>query len=339
MNTGNTVAPHRSDMTKNFTYRPSPTALLDPCRDSIFKKLFTDNSPEGSKALQSFLEAVLGKSVSNIVLQPTELPIEDAFDKQARFDLNCKIDNSEYANIEIQGINTEKSFEKRAEYYCAHLLNHNVPSGLKWQEVPKVYQISVLKFIREKNSEKEIFHYKFRTEEGYSLHDRQNIIFIELPKVEELVKKIEAEQMKIEDLTDTQKWSIFILYASKEEHNNIIKKISNSEGGIMCAVQILDKISQDEIEWKRQFDEFMIETDRRSLEQFYKDKGMEIGLAEGREQGKEEGLQQGLQQGLEQGIKQSKIEIAKKSLEKKLPMETISEITGLSIKEIQDLNK
>ena len=77
---------------------------------------------------------------------------------------------------------------------------------------------------------------------------------------------------------------------------------------------------------------------------------MEIGLAEGREQGKEEGLQQGLQQGLEQGlqqgleqgleqgIKQSKIEIAKKSLEKKLPMETISEITGLSIKEIQELN-
>ena len=63
----------------------------------------------------------------------------------------------------IQGINTEKSFEKRAEYYCAHLLNHNVPSGLKWQEVPKVYQISVLKFIREKKCEKEIFHYKFRS--------------------------------------------------------------------------------------------------------------------------------------------------------------------------------
>ena len=30
-------------MDQNFTYRPSPTALLDPCRDSIFKKLFTDN--------------------------------------------------------------------------------------------------------------------------------------------------------------------------------------------------------------------------------------------------------------------------------------------------------
>lgn len=52
----------------------------------------------------------------------------------------------------------------------------------------------------------------------------------------------------------------------------------------------------------------------------------------------EEGLAEGLERGLEQGIKQEKIEVAKKSLEKNIPIETISEITGLSIKEIQDLN-
>ena len=57
------------------------------------------------------------------------------------------------------------------------------------------------------------------------------------------------------------------------------------------------------------------------------------------QQGREQGLQQGLEQGLQQGIKQSKIEIAKKSLEKNLPLETISEITGLSIKEIQELGE
>ena len=98
-----------------------------------------------------------------------------------------------------------------------------------------------------------------------------------------------------------------------------------------------------EIEWKRQFDEFMIETDRRSLEQFYKDKGMEIGLAEGREQGKEEGLQQGreqgLQQGLEQGIKQSKIEIAKRLISMGLPFEQIVQGTDLPLEKIQELAK
>ena len=93
-------------MEQNFTYRPSPTALLDVWRDPIFKKLFTDNNPKSKKALQSFLEAIIGKPISEIELQNTELPIENSFDKQSRFDLHCKIDNSEYANIEIQGVNT-----------------------------------------------------------------------------------------------------------------------------------------------------------------------------------------------------------------------------------------
>lgn len=40
-------------METNFTYRPSPTALLNPCSDLIFKKLFTDNSEESRISLVS----------------------------------------------------------------------------------------------------------------------------------------------------------------------------------------------------------------------------------------------------------------------------------------------
>lgn len=336
-------------MEEKRMYRPSPTALLDPWRDSIFKKIFTDQSPQGNKALQSFLEAVLGRSVSDIVLLPTELPIESTLDKQARFDLYCKIDNSEYANIEIQGIDTEKAFEKRAEYYCAHLLNHNVQKGLGWQEIPKVYQISVLKFIREKETSKELFHYKFRTEEGYSLHDRQNIFFLELPKVEKLVEKIKNGKVKVESLTDTQKWSIFILYASKEEYRSLIKENSSSQEGIMCAVRVLYEISQDEVMWKRQFDELMIENDRITLERFYREKGLEIGLQQGIQQGiqqgKEQGIQQGIQQGLEEGIQQGleegmnrkTHEIAKNLKSMGLSNQDISKVTNLTIEEIIEL--
>lgn len=38
-------------METNFTYRPSPTALLNPCSNLIFKKLFTDNSEESRISL------------------------------------------------------------------------------------------------------------------------------------------------------------------------------------------------------------------------------------------------------------------------------------------------
>lgn len=37
----------------------------------------------------------------------------------------------------------------------------------------------------------------------------------------------------VESLTDAQKWSIFILYASKEEFKSLINEISHSQEGIM----------------------------------------------------------------------------------------------------------
>ena len=97
------------------------TSTYNPCciqkitkNFPIFKRLFTDSSPEGKKALQSFLEAVLQKQVSNIVLQPEEIPINSVYDKKSRFDLNCEIDKTEYANIEMQNYNCQEMYEKRA---------------------------------------------------------------------------------------------------------------------------------------------------------------------------------------------------------------------------------
>ena len=47
----------------------------------------------------------------------------------------------------------------------------------------------------------------------------------------------------------------------------------------------------------------------------------------------------GLEQGVKQGSKQEKLEIARAMLNKKMNIETISEIIGLSIEEIKELSK
>ena len=82
------------------SYRPSPTALLNPCADPIFKILFTDASDEAHEALTCFLSDILEKTVTDVVLQPNELSGESASDKQSEFDINCKIDGK-IANIEM----------------------------------------------------------------------------------------------------------------------------------------------------------------------------------------------------------------------------------------------
>ena len=125
--------------------RPSPDALLNPCADPIFKALFTQESENSRNALTEFLSAVLQKEISDVKLEPNELPVESDQEKQSRFDLTCMADG-EPINVEMQGVNVRKSFGSRAEYHCAHLMNHYVRRGMESWDIPKVYQISVLNF-------------------------------------------------------------------------------------------------------------------------------------------------------------------------------------------------
>ncbi len=68
-----------------------------------------------------------------------------------------------------------------------------------------------------------------------------------------------------------------------------------------------------------------------------KEEAREKGKKEGIKEGIKQGIKQGIEQGIEQGSKQSKIEMAKKMLDF-MNIEQIEEITGLSLKEIDQLN-
>ena len=65
----------------------------------------------------------------------------------------------------------------------------------------------------------------------------------------------------------------------------------------------------------------------------------EIGREEGHKVGKEEGLKVGREEGRAEGAKQKSFDIARRMLQKGIDIETISELTGLTEKEISELNR
>ena len=69
--------------------------------------------------------------------------------------------------------------------------------------------------------------------------------------------------------------------------------------------------------------------------------GMEKGMQKVMEKGIEKGIKQGIEQGIEQGLREGEhakaIEIAKEMLNKNFDKKIISEITGLSISEMEML--
>ena len=248
------------------TLRPFPGALLNPRYDANFKAIFTDSSPDGSLALKSFLEAVLNAEVSEIQLVQNELPIESEYDKQSVFDITCTLNGAKAVNIELQGLNRDNSYDRRAEYQAAHLLNHSVKKGMDWKDMPEVFQISVLNFIYDGTTKNGLSVYTMRTEDGRHLSNRMTILFIELPKYRDRRDR----RKRIENLTADEKWCKFLLYADDVTRQNFVRDLCKSDGGIMAASGILSKISQDDINWVRQKNRDLWERDQISFRNYVK---------------------------------------------------------------------
>lgn len=281
--------------------RPTPTALLNPCADPIFKILFTNESKESNIALTDFLTDIIGKKVSNVVLQPNELSGETATDKQSEFDINCKIEGK-IVNIEMQGLNKDNHFGKRAEYHVAHLFNHYVTKGTEWITSPQAFQISVLNFIFDDKEKDCISYYIMRNQNGKTLAGMLNVVFIELPKIEELPDDLTL-------LTPVQMWGKFFLYASNPEKKDFITKLAEINRGIKMAVTVLKNISQDEINWYHETRYWMHVSDEKTM------------------------IYEAKRKGIDEGISQ----VAQNAIKAGLPAEQIATITGLSLEEINKL--
>ena len=63
----------------------------------------------------------------------------------------------------------------------------------------------------------------------------------------------------------------------------------------------------------------------------------EEGIEKGRKEGLEKGIEKGKKEGIEKGKKEKQMEVAKKMLIKKIPIETIIELTELSKEEIENI--
>lgn len=245
--------------------KPKHQSLLNPCADPTFKILFTDASKEAHHALTCFLCDILEKEVTDVVLQPNELSGEAISDKQSEFDINCKIDG-QIANIEIQGKNDENAYGKRVEYHVAHILNHYTVKGTEWNEIPQVFQISVMNFNFDTEEKDCINHYFLRNKNGRPVSKILNVIFMELPKINKLSDDISK-------LTKAQMWGKFFLYASKLEKAEYIQKLTQANGGIKMAFTVLKNISQDELNWQRETHYWMSVSDEATRQEAARRKG------------------------------------------------------------------
>ena len=289
---------------------PMGADILPPSDDRVFKLILT--SPEAKQGLMNLISSIIGRTVVDVVLLPNELAPGDTEEKAERFDVNCKIDDGSQVNLEMQASymvedlgGQHLNLKGKSIYYLTDLHSSQPAKGLRrYDRLARSYQITFCSYTIFPNTQDYVNSFSLRHDTtGELLSDAINLTFVELSKLDEVVKK------PVSDMTDLDKWSVFFQYAPDMEPREIVNKVIESEEVLQVAGNLLMSISQNEQE----------RAIYRSRRKFQTD--MQSNLATAEDNGK--------------AIRS--VEIARNLLKINLPLDQIAIATGLTIEEVEHL--
>ena len=278
--------------------------------DYIFKRIFAHEGNED--ILKDLLEAILNIQIQSINVQNPELLKNNKEEKRGILDIKVELNNNTIIDVEMQ-VKNQNNIDSRSTTYLSKLVANQLHIADQYERLKKSIVICILNFnYYKRNSYHNIARMKFeettkkaQVDMGYIEEDKiaseyLEMHFIELPK---FIKKNPEASTKLEQWL----W----LLSGKEEKIKMAEK-ENKE--IKKAVKILDEISMDPKERERYESIFMAEYFQRESELNFFEKGK-----------------------LEGELKRN-IEIAKKLLSKNMSIPEITEITGLSENEINNID-
>ncbi len=287
--------------------------LLPLTNDYVFKRVFTKDGQEDM--LKDFLTGILNVQIDKIEIKNAELTKEHKDAKREVLDIRATINKNSLIDIEMQ-VKDYHNIDKRSMAYVTKLYSDQLEVGDEYKKPLKTISINILNFnYFKRNTYHSIGRMKFEKIEkekyvdmGYEEEDEYvnediEVHYIELPKFKE---KNPGVNSKLEQWL----W----LICGEGEKAEMAKK-ENQE--VKKASDVLQKMSLSEQErWLYDSRKFR-EWDERSLREYETNEAR--------------------QEGVQQGERKAKLEDAKKMLDKKIDIETIMEITGLTREEITKL--
>jgi hypothetical protein len=222
-------------------YFPDSVSILNPCRDAVFKLIFTRETPSSRGALSSLASAFVGRKTQIVAVSANEPPVNSPRDRQIRFDIACKLEGGELANLEMTLY--PKPYEPaRMEYHLARLyVNQDIKGADKtFDHLKQAYQISFFagdNLYSDTGLVHQFTYYDKRY--GIDLGGRTKIITVELKKAAKLLRK------KVQEMSREELWAFFFRYGPDTEQRQTINEIMDAEEGIAMAGAELLTVSED----------------------------------------------------------------------------------------------
>ena len=312
----------RKQKSTNQTNEENVKKTLKPKNDVVFQRLFNKDNQKITKA---FAEAMLDEKIHHMTINEDKELLSDTLDKKTGIlDLQIDVNNTEKVDVEVQLVE-RSNLPERLLFYFSKLYLKGIGKGEDYRIAKRVVLIAIIDYnlkieIEDKKMET-IWQIVEKNHPKTILTNKFEIHILELEKVKEEYKK-NKENKKAQ-------WLLFLDDPETEE----VKEIMEKNEDVKEAVIEVRKLSQDEqLQREAELREKAI-MDEKAIYQAGLDNGKEEGRAEGRAEGHEEGRAEGEKIGHTKAIK----EMAKKLLKQDMKIETIAEITGLTIEEIEAL--
>ncbi len=269
--------------------------------------------------LEGFLSELLKQDVKIIEILESESNKERKIEKLNRVDLLVKLAKKEVVIIEIQN-DDEYDYFQRILYGVSKSISENLQEGEKYKSVKKVISVSIV-------------YFELGQGNDYIYHGTTN--FVGIHKKDKLELTLEQKNLfKKEDLFEVFP-EYYILMVDKFDEN--------TKDGLDEWIYFLktDKVKEDfkGKGLKEAFDKLdvlrMNEKEKRGYDYYLADLHLRASLADTQKFK----LEQAEEKGLEKGKNEEKISTVLNGNKKGLSNEILSEITSLSIKEIESILK
>lgn len=297
---------------------------LNPRADLTFKRVFGEHPDLVMSLLNALLPLAANQEITDIEYLPSEMVPENPLRKNSIVDVRCKDKQGRQFLVEMQMI-WSPEFRQRVLFNASKAYVRQINTGEEYELLQPVYSLNLVNEVFEPELEGYYHHYQMiHVENTDKVIEGLQLIFVELPKF--TPHTFSEKKMQV-------LWLRYLTEINEQTREVPEELMANPE--VKKAVDALEVSAFTDAQLAG-YEKFW---DIISVEKTLYNSAIRKGLAEGLEKGLEKGIAEGMEKGMEKGKAEGKVEechlIASNLKQQGIPFKTISQCTGLSIKEIE----
>ena len=297
---------------------------LNPRADLTFKRVFGEHPDLVMSLLNALLPLAANQEITDIEYLPSEMVPENPLRKNSIVDVRCKDKQGRQFLVEMQMI-WSPEFRQRVLFNASKAYVRQINTGEEYELLQPVYSLNLVNEVFEPELEGYYHHYQMiHVENTDKVIEGLQLIFVELPKF--TPHTFSEKKMQV-------LWLRYLTEINEKTREVPEELMANPE--VKKAVDALEVSAFTDAQLAG-YEKFW---DIISVEKTLYNSAIRKGLAEGLEKGLEKGIAEGMEKGMEKGKAEGKVEechlIASNLKQQGIPFKTISQCTGLSIKEIE----